>query len=302
MTLLTAQAITDSLPQTDSVMTAIEKIDMIKNMPAEELITSLIDKSIHFGLKILAALAIYLIGRWIVRKIKNITKKIFIKRNVEPSLAGFLNSFISITLNIILVIAVIGTLGIDTTSFAAVLAAGGVAVGMALSGTLQNFAGGVMILLFRPFKVGDFIDAQGFSGTVKNILITNTYVTTPDNKVIIIPNGSLINGIINNYSATGVRRCDWSISISYGNDVKIAKEALIELMNSDPRVLKDPEKPVVFLTSMDDSDIKLSARAWVATGDYWGLFFDMNERIYETLPKKGISFPFPQMDVHIKQA
>ena len=276
MTFLTAQTVVDSLPKADSVMTAMEKIEMIKSMPAEELLTSLIDKAIHFGLKILAALVIYLIGRWIVRKIKSITRKIFTKRNVEPSLAGFLNSFISITLNIILVIAVIGTLGIDTTSFAAVLAAGGVAVGMALSGTLQNFAGGVMILLFRPFKVGDFIDAQGFSGTVKNILITNTYVTTPDNKVIIIPNGSLINGIINNYSATGVRRCDWSISISYGNDVKVAKEALIELLNNDPRVLKDPEKPVVFLASMDDSDIKLSARAWVSAGDYWGLFFDMN--------------------------
>ncbi len=288
----------------DTLATGPEKlaagIEKLSSLSFEDIITQLLDNAVKFGLHILAAIVIYVIGAWIIKRINKMTRSVFTRRKIDPSLASFLNSFISISLTVILIIITISALGVNTTSFAALLAASGVAIGMAMSGTLQNFAGGVMLLLFKPFKVGDFIDAQSYSGTVKAINITTTSITTPDNKLIIIPNGNLVNGIINNYSSMGIRRCDWKIGISYGDDTDVAKKTILDLLDSDPRVLKEPAKPFAAVNSLDDSAVTLVARAWVKSEDYWGLFYDINEKIYKEIPKAGLSFPFPQMDVHVK--
>lgn len=197
---------------------------------------------------------------------------------------------------------IIGILGIETSSFLALFASAGVAIGMALSGTLQNFAGGVLVLILKPYKVGDYIEAQGFAGTVKEILMFHTVITTPDNKTIMIPNGSLSSGSINNYSVQPRRRVDWTISIQYGDDFETAAAAIKDILNSDGRVVKDdPEQPVfVAIKELGDSAVILTARAWTASGDYWPLFFDMSNRFYTELPEKGVHFPFPQLDVHLK--
>ena len=223
------------------------------------------------------------------------------KRKVEASLMTFILSFTNITLTIILIIIVIGALGIDTTSLVALIAGSGLAIGMAMSGTLQNFAGGIMILLFKPFKVGDYIQAQGYDGTVTSIEITNTKITTPDNKKIILPNGSIINGVINNFSTTGTRRCEWKVSISYGDDVAVAKEEILKIINSNPLVISEPAAPMVALETLGESALVITARAWVNSNDYWTLFYNINEEIYNKLPKAGIRFPYPQMDINIKK-
>ena len=221
-------SVTTDIAQNDTILKPKEVIDQkiktLIEMPTDELIHSGIKLVIDLGLKILAAFVIYFVGGWIIKRIRYILKKIMTKRKVEASLMTFILSFTNITLTIILIIIVIGALGIDTTSLVALIAGSGLAIGMAMSGTLQNFAGGIMILLFKPFKVGDYIQAQGYDGTVTSIEITNTKITTPDNKKIILPNGSIINGVINNFSTTGTRRCEWKVSISYGDDVAVAKE------------------------------------------------------------------------------
>lgn len=301
-TILTTQAI----QTTDTIVKApVAVIDeTIKNLgstPVQNIISTGIDYMVKFGLKILAAFAIYIIGAWVVKKTKRLIKNLFIKRNLDPSLASFILSFYSITFTILLIIVTIGVLGVDTSSIVAVLAGSGLAVGMALSGTLQNFAGGMMILLFKPFKIGDFIEAQGYSGTVQSIEITTTHITTPDNKKIVLPNGALSNGAINNFSITGTRRCEWKIGISYGDDVSKAKEIILNLIKAHPAVINDPMEPFVALAELADSSVIIVARAWTKSEDYWTLTFDINEQVYNQLPKNGINFPFPQMDVHIKQ-
>ena len=194
---------------------------------------------------------------------------------------------------------IIGILGIDTTSFIAVFASAGLAVGMALSGTLQNFAGGVMILIFKPFKVGDFIEAQGQSGSVKEIQLLNTVINTPDNKTILIPNGSISTGIINNYSKEATRRLDWTFGIAYGDDYDRAREN--DTRNARGRSPRTEEScPVRRPNSLGDSSVNILARAWVSSGDYWDLFFDMNERVYKRFAEVGLNIPFPQLDVHLK--
>lgn len=288
----------DSLMHQDSLSIG-EKIEKISSLPADELIKSFASDLIHFGLRILAALVIYIVGAWIIKRIVKVMKNIMTKRNVDKSLSTFLNSFVSISLTVILIVITVGALGVNTSSFAALLAASGVAIGMALSGTLQNFAGGVMILFFKPFKVGDFIDAQSYAGTVKAIQITTTSIVTPDNRQIIIPNGNLVNGIINNYSSMGIRRCDWKIGISYGDDVDVAKKTVLDILAADGRVLEEPEKPFVAVDSLADSAVVIVVKAWVKSSDYWGLYYSVNETVYKTFPQKGLSFPFPQMDVHV---
>lgn len=301
----TLLSVTAEITQNDTILKHKEVIDQkiksLMEMPTDELIHGGIKMAIDFGLKILAAFVIYFVGGWIIKRIRYILKKIMTKRNVEASLMTFILSFTNITLTVILIIIVIGALGIDTTSIVALIAGSGLAIGMALSGTLQNFAGGIMILLFKPFKVGDYIQAQGYDGTVKSIEITSTHITTPDNKKVILPNGSIINGVINNYSSTGTRRCEWKVSISYGDDVKIAKEMILKIINESPLVLTEPAAPMAALETLGDSAITITAKAWVNSGDYWALFYDINEKIYNQLPKAGIRFPYPQMDVHIKQ-
>lgn len=298
-------SVTTDIAQNDTILKPKEVIDQkiktLIEMPTDELIHSGIKLVIDLGLKILTAFVIYFVGGWIIKRIRYILKKIMTKRKVEASLMTFILSFTNITLTIILIIIVIGALGIDTTSLVALIAGSGLAIGMAMSGTLQNFAGGIMILLFKPFKVGDYIQAQGYDGTVTSIEITNTKITTPDNKKIILPNGSIINGVINNFSTTGTRRCEWKVSISYGDDVAVAKEEILKIINSNPLVISEPAAPMVALESLGESALVITARAWVNSNDYWTLFYNINEEIYNKLPKAGIRFPYPQMDINIKR-
>lgn len=274
-------------------------VDSVSHMNTSQIFTFITDKGLNLGTKILAAIAIYLIGAWLIKKIKNITRKIFTKKNVDPSLSSFVLSTVSILLTLILVIVTIDTLGVDTTSFVALLGGAGLAIGMALSGTLQNFAGGVMILIFKPFKVGDTIEAEGFLGTVSSIEIISTHMTTADNKKIILPNGALFNGIINNYSETGTRRCDWTIGISYGNDADKAKDLLVSIINSCPQIMKEnsPEAPSAFISNLSASSVDIAGRGWVKTEDYFTAMTYVTEKVYAEFPKAGFSFPYPHMNV-----
>ena len=268
------------------------------NVSLDVFLTKMIDFGISVGSKILLAIVVFLVGRWIVRRLNKLLAKILEKRHVEASLSTFVKSLVNITLTLLLIIVVIGVLGIETSSFIALFASAGVAIGMALSGTLQNFAGGVMILLFKPFKVGDTIEAQGQSGTVREIQIFNTILATPDNKIIIIPNGGLSTGLLKNYSREATRRVDWEFGIAYGDDYTKAKAVIARLLDADGRVLKDPAY-FIALTSLGESSVNIVVRAWVNAGDYWGVYFDMNEKVYKTFAEENLNIPFPQLDVHL---
>ena len=268
------------------------------NVSLDVFLTKMIDLGISVGSKILLAIVVFLVGRWIVRRLNKLLAKILEKRHVEASLSTFVKSLVNITLTLLLIIVVIGVLGIETSSFIALFASAGVAIGMALSGTLQNFAGGVMILLFKPFKVGDTIEAQGQSGTVREIQIFNTILATPDNKIIIIPNGGLSTGLLKNYSREATRRVDWDFGIAYGDDYTKAKAVIARLLDADGRVLKDPAY-FIALTSLGESSVNIVVRAWVNAGDYWGVYFDMNEKVYKTFAEENLNIPFPQLDVHL---
>ena len=297
---------TDSLKVilADSTVTEQEKIEAIgstlKNMSFSDIVSMLIDWGIEIAAKIAIALVIYFIGRWLIGRLVKLVNKVCEKRDVEISLQQFFKNMIKVVLYICLALTIIGILGINTTSLVAMFASASLAIGMALSGTMQNFAGGVMILLLRPYRVGDYVEAQGQAGTIKEISLFNTIITTVDNKTIYVPNSSISTGIINNYSQAATRRVDWNITISYGDDVEVARRVLIEMISSDKRVKQDPA-PVVYLTSLGDSAVNISARAWVDNADYWGVFFDINERIYNELPKHGLHFPFPQISVHMEK-
>lgn len=276
-----------------------ETIGELADMPVRDTLGFLAENAMSIGLKVLAAIIIYAVGAWLIQRIKRLLKKILVKRNVEASLSSFTLSFVSITLTILLLLITVQTLGVDTSSIVALIAGSGLAIGMALSGTLQNFAGGIMILFFKPFKVGDYIETQGYSGTVHSIQITTTVIKTTDNKTVVLPNGGLSGSIINNYSTSEKRRCDWDISIEYGSDIDLAKSALMEIVNRNEKVLQEPEKPFVALKSLADSAIIVTCRVWVKREDYWDVFYTVNEEIYKELPKRGIGFPYPQLDVHI---
>ena len=254
--------------------------------------------AITYGIQLVQAIATLVIGLWIVSMVVGVIGRIMDKSNTDPSLAGFIRSLISILLKIMVYITAIGMLGVEMTSFIAILGAAGLAVGMALSGTLQNFAGGVIILLFKPYKVGDFIEAQGYSGVVKEIQIFITVLTTPDNKTVIIPNGPLATGSLINYSAQATRRVDWTYGIAYGDDLDKAYELLNKFIAEDSRILKDPE-PFLALSELADSSVNIVVRVWVNSADYWGVHFDMNEKVYKQFAQAGLSIPFPQMDVHV---
>lgn len=264
-------------------------------------LTQFLQQAVNFcidaGKTILVAVIIYIVGRFIVSIINKVLANALDRRNLDPSIKTFLKSFVNILLTVLLIIAVVSALGVNTTSFAALLASFGVAAGMALSGNLSNFAGGLIILLLKPFRVGDFIEAQGFSGTVSEILIFNTVLKTPDNKVIYLPNGALSSGSITNYSREPQRRVDFTVSVEYGQDVEEAKKALYEIFAKDSRILTDPA-PFVALSTMAASSIDLTARVWVNAADYWAVFFEMQETIYAEFNKRGIGFPFPQLTIH----
>lgn len=297
---------------TINTLTSVEGIkEVLENSSIEEVMNQLLSWGVSFGGKLIAAAALFIVGKIVINWIYNLTQKVLSVRKVDRSLVTFVLSLIKIVLLILLIISTIGILGIETSSFIAIFASAGIAVGMALSGTLQNFAGGVLILILKPYKIGDFIEAQGYTGTVKEIQIFNTILNTVDNKCIIIPNGGLSTGSINNYSKEKYRRIDWTISVSYGDDFNVAKEHILKMLSEDSRVIQDTSKladaaslhsPVVFLEALADSSINIKVRAWALSGDYWDIFFNMNERIYVELPQKGLNFPFPQMDLHIKQS
>lgn len=300
----------DSLPKPDTlnaVQTEIAGIvEKVVSTPASELIKDIIDSAVSFGLKLIAAFLIYFVGAWVIRRIKAILRRSFERKKTDAAIASFVQSITSIVLTIILVIITIGTVGIDTSSIAALLTGGGLAIGMALNGTMQNFAGGLMILVFKPFKAGDYIEAQGHGGTVSEVNITSTKLTTVDNRVIIIPNGILSNDVINNYSSRQVRRLDINIGVEYGSSSAETKELLMSLILSDERSLTAeqgaPADPFVALSALNESAVEFTIRIWVKAENYWGLKFDLTEKIYNELPKHGIMFPFPQLDVNIKNS
>ena len=277
-------------------------INQVKEDP-DTFLHDLMQSAIDFGLKLLAAIVIYIVGAWLIRRIKKWLGKLFIRRNTEPTLSSFITSLVSITLTVLLIVITIGTLGINTTSLAALLAAGGMAIGMALSGAVSNFAGGLMILVFKPFKAGDFINAQGYSGTVREVSIVNTKIVTPDNRVIIIPNGALSNGNIDNYSTQNIRRLDIELNMAYDTDADKCIAAILAILNSDPRVLdagtEGASDPISVISSMNDSTVTFLARVWVNSADFWSVKFDLNKILFTELPKQGFTFEYPHMNISI---
>lgn len=257
----------------------------------------LIDSGIQVGGHILKAVIVFVIGRFLISMLKRLTSRLLDKRNVDVSIKTFVKSLVNIMLTILLIISVVGALGVETTSFAALLASAGVAIGMALSGNLQNFAGGLVILLFKPYKVGDWIESQGVSGTVKEIQIFHTILTTADNKLIFIPNGALSSGVVVNYSNQKTRRVEWIVGVDYGEDYAKVEQVVRDILAADKRILSDPA-PFVALHALDASSVNVVARVWVNSADYWDVYFDINQAIYKTFNEKGIDFPFPQLTVH----
>lgn len=366
MTLSTILALlAQTAPSEEQIAKEAEKINswssQFTDLPIDQVIEKLISSTVDFALKLLAAIVVFYIGRFIINRIHRSVQHIMQRRQMDKSLSTFILSALKSTLLFILIIVVISILGIETSSFIALFASAGVAIGMALSGTLQNFAGGVLILLLKPYKVGDFIEAQGFMGTVKEIQIFNTVLNTTDNKSIYIPNGGLSTGSINNYSKEDYRRIEWTVGISYGDDYDVAKQKILELIAADDRIVKgsmledkkhrvnmqkeettEEETPIeedqtkvsalkrffhrkrkefkekqaskmpaiiaqdidctpfIAIQSLASSSVDLVVRVWAPSQYYWGVYFDMNEKIYKELPKVGISFPFPQMDVHVQ--
>lgn len=353
----------------DSIPNVQQELQILKSLSFNDLMDSLVTKMVDFAISLAIAILVFYVGKFIIRKLYLFVGGIMVRRKVDRSLSTFILSLIRMVLYFILIVTVIGIIGIDTTSFLALFASAGLAVGMALSGTLQNFAGGVLILLLKPYKIGDYIEAQGYAGTVTEIQIFHTIICTPDNKSIIIPNGGLSTDSINNWSREDYRRVEWSVGISYGNDVATARKVILDMLEADSRIVKqtieedrrlreeqreseealqhpeaaqsEPEKkslfkrlfhrrhtdlkarieamrkddeanlpsfappvdrrPVVNLAELADSSVNLSVRAWVRSSDFWPVYYELNERIYNELPEHGISFPFPQMDVHVNQ-
>lgn len=285
----------------DAVNSAAVVADMIAGIETSVIIDTLTAAAVSLAIKLVKVLLIWFIGRWITRRVVKLVKLLMEKRDVNVSIRTFVGSLVDVVFMIVLIIMIISVLGIDTSSFIAIFASAGVAIGMALSGTLQNFAGGVMILLFRPFKVGDFIEAQGVTGTVKEIQIFNTIVHTGDNKVILLPNGPVSTGIINNYSRESLRRVDFTFSISYGDDFEKARKVLMELISEDSRVLDAPAAPFVELGALSASSIDLTVRLWCKQEDYWGIHFDLNKKVYERFPKEGLNFPYQTLTVNVNK-
>lgn len=265
-------------------------------------VSSLLDKITElgttYGIKLVLAIIVLVVGLMIVKWFTKAVVKMMTRANFNESLVPFLRSIISVVLKILVFISVLGMIGIEMTSFIAILGAAGLAIGLSLQGTLQNFAGGVIILLFKPYKVGDFIDTQGYMGTVKEIQIFTTVMLTPDNKTIIIPNSPIATGSITNFSSQEKRRVDLKFGIGYGDDIDKARGIIRSLIDADERIDKDPE-PFVRVSELGDSSVNFAVRVWAATSDYWGIYFDLTENVKKSFDREGISIPFPQTDVHL---
>ncbi|MBN2484033.1 MAG: mechanosensitive ion channel [Candidatus Omnitrophica bacterium] len=269
-------------------------------MNVQELLPKLQEYALAYGVSLLAAILIFIIGKWVAKVVSQVVEKVIIKTHGEKTLASFIKHIAYFALLAFVIIAVLGKLGIQTTSFIAIIGAAGLAIGLALQGSLANFAAGVMIILFKPFKAGDFITTAGTMGSVEEIQIFNTILNHPDNRRIIVPNSKITGDIISNFSAIEKRRIDLVFGISYTDNIKTAKEVLERVVNADSRILKDP-KPVIAVSELGDSNVNLVCRPWVKPGDYWDVYFAVLEKGKTELEANGITIPFPQRDVHMYQ-
>lgn len=285
----------------DASQKIAEEVHKVAKMDLSDFLEMIIREGSQFavklGGKIAVAVLVFIVGKFLINLVVKMMRKLMEKRNLDASVRSFIDSFINILLTIILIFAVISVLGVDITAFAALLASAGVGIGMALSGNLSNFAGGLIILLFKPYRVGDAIDFQGVVGAVKEIQIFHTIMTTFDNKTVYIPNGSLSSGIITNFTHQQYRRVDWVIGVEYGTDYEYVKSVLQEMIDADKRIMNDPA-PFIALHQLADSSVNVTMRCWVKSPDYWDVYFSMNQKIYSTFNQKGIGFPFPQLTVH----
>ena len=288
---------TEFLQSGEVLAKTADVMQIISEDKMETLLKELINYSMIAGKNILLAVVIYFIGKFAINLVNKIVNQMLERKNVDATIKSFLRSFVNILLTILLAITVVSALGVNTTSFAALLASIGVAAGMALSGNLQNLAGGIIILLLKPFKVGDLIEAQGTTGTVKEIQTIHTILLTSDNKLVFLPNGSLSSGNIINYNKMMTRRVDFTIGVEYGTDVDKVLKALKNLAENDKRVLPTPA-PLFVLSELADSSVNYSMRLWVKSEDYNNVYFDMTRKIYEEFNKQGIGFPFPQLQIH----
>lgn len=290
------------MAEENSIGTGQDIVSELSNLDFSKIAMSdVIVYLVQFGKNVLLAIVVFIVGRFIIKYTIKALRKITQKRQVEATLTSFLNSLISISLNVLLAIIIIGILGIDTSSFLALFASAGLAIGMALSGTLQNFAGGVLIMLLKPFKVGDVIEAQGFTGTVKEIQIFNTVLATFDNQIIIIPNGPLSTGCLKNSTKASTRRVDINVEVAYGTNPDDVRKVLMDIIDADERIMRgDMYDPYIPMTTMGTSSITFQMRIWAKASDYWQVKFETNEKVYRELNKAGIEIPFQQMDVHIK--
>lgn len=295
------QAVADSLQVASDVLIK-EAIANADGLDKLSLITQqLVDAGVRAGGSILKAILVFIVGRFLISMLNKLVVKMLNKRDVDISVKTFVKSLVSILLTILLIVSVVGALGVETTSFAALLASAGVAIGMALSGNLQNFAGGLVVLLFRPYKVGDYIESQKESGTVKEIQIFHTILATVDNKIIYIPNGALSNGVVINYSHQTTRRIEWVFGVDYGEDYEKVQKVISGILATEGRILLEPA-PFIALNALAASSVNVVVRVWVKSEDYWNVYFDINKRVYETFNKEGINFPFPQLTVHQRES
>lgn len=296
------EAIMGTMSADNSIGTGHDIVSELSNLDFSKIAMSdMIGYVVQLGKNVLLAIIVYFVGRFIIKYAIKALRAVTQKRKVEASLTSFLNSLVSISLNLILAIIIIGILGIDTSSFLAVFASAGIAVGMALSGMLQNFAGGVLILMLKPYKVGDYIEAQGFAGTVREIQIFSTVLDTMDNQTIIIPNGPLATGSLKNSTKAPTRRIDLDVEVAYGTDPDEVRQVLMNVINADERIMQSGVfAPFIPMTTMSTSSIVFQMRIWVKATDYWPVRFDTTEKVYKELGKAGIEIPFQQMDVHIK--
>lgn len=292
-------ALLQTTEATEAVEEAVEQVAEVAPNPMDihEILHQLGDWSVTLAGNILGAIIIYVIGRFLIGLIKKGINAYLERRNIEPTVKSFVKSMVNISLTVLLVIAIISRLGIETTSIAALVASAGVAIGMAFSGNLQNFAGGVILLLLRPFKIGDYIVAQNAEGYVKEIQIFHTVLTTYDNRTIYVANGSLSSGVITNMSQQENRRVDWTVSMEYGQDFEKAKELLLDIISKESLILPNPA-PFVAIKELNTSSVDLIVRVWVKSADYWTVYFELRREVYETFLKEGINFPFPQITVH----
>ena len=289
----------------DSLKTAraealAEKVQNLSNMSADQIISLLLEEAVKIGMKVLAAIAIYIIGAWVIKKIKRIIRKIMERRNIDPSITSFTLSFTTIALTLMLILMTVDALGINTNSIVALLAGSGLAIGMAFSGSLQNFAGGIMILVFKPFRVGDYVEFQNCTGTISSIEMTSTFIISDNGETIVLPNGTIFNGMLINHSKLSKKRVVWNISVAYGSNIELVRATALALLESNPDVLKEEKPPAVVISNLGDSAVIVSIRCWVEHTNYWKTLYWGYEEIYKSFNAAGIQFPYPQLDVHMK--